>query len=277
MTVSQRKIVIILLALAAMISFENTFIFDTVVAETMHPKESTVKEIYRAGSGLPVGKIQLVEGDVLIFHADTTDAYRAKIGLPLFKGDNLVVWENGRIGAKLTDGSTFVLTPETNLIVDKSVHDSVRKSSISILSLVAGRAYFQQKKLIGFEPREFRVMTEFIIAGGREGEFIVEVIGEAAEVTALGNTLLEVMSLADPEKKIFLSEFQRARFGEGELPSSVELIPPAQVHQLIDEFQHVRQSNLSESMYNKFGRPSRDESEVDAEGDTEIKSIFEER
>ena len=77
------------------------------ISEMMLPEDAIVKEIFQGGSGLPVGKIQAVRGEVIVYHREPTVGYRAKTGLPLFYGDMIKTRINGRILCQLIDGTIF--------------------------------------------------------------------------------------------------------------------------------------------------------------------------
>ena len=221
-------------------------------AQSKQPESLTVNAIFQPGPGLPVGKIQSVWGYVAVMHGNVPDAYLARVGLPLFNGDTIVTPERGGFGCKLIDGSIMKLASSSKLRLNHSSHDARRKSSISSLSLDFGKAYFKIAKFDDFEPREFRVETDTIVTGGRQANFAIIMSAESTEIVALKDTLLEVMHMADPERKIFLSEFQRLVIREDTLPSTVEIIPAEKAEQLISKFEHFSESSISEISRSKF-------------------------
>ena len=225
---------------------------DDAVAQSMLSEELAVHEIYQAGPGLPVGKIQAVWGTVAILHADMSDAFLAKIGLPLFNGDTIITPENGGFGCKLNDGSAIKLFSNSKLRFNQSVHNFKRKSSITSLSLHFGRAFFNIAQLDGFEPREFRVETDAVVTGGRKAIFTMLISDATTEIVALKDSLIEIMSLQDPEQKIFLSEYQRIVIEEDSLPSTVEVIPQEEAELLISKFRQFSETELSDTSPNKF-------------------------
>jgi hypothetical protein len=250
--ISMKKVLLALLLLLALICLGDNSGFTNVYAQSTQPESLTVNEIYQPGPGLPVGKIQSVWGYVAIMHVDVPDAYLARVGLPLFNGDTIVTPESGGFGCKLNDGSVMKLASNSKLQLIHSTHDAGRKSSISSLSLGFGKAYFKIAKLDDFEPREFRVETDTIVTGGRQANFAILMSAESTEIVALKDTLLEVMHMADPERKIFLSEFQRLVIEDGTLPSTVEIIPEEKVAQLVSKFEHFSESSISDISRSKF-------------------------
>jgi hypothetical protein len=193
-------------------------------------------------------------------------------GLPLFNGDTIVTPESGGFGCKLNDGSVMKLASNSKLQLNHSTHDARRKSSISSLSLGFGKAYFKIAKLDDFEPREFRVETDTIVTGGRQANFAILMSAESTEIVALKDTLLEVMHIADPERKIFLSEFQRLVIEEDMLPSTVDIIPEEKAEQLISKFEHFSESSISEISRSKIHDTETVEEDLQSE-DIQVEEI----
>ena len=253
MSAFKKKYFLVFLTSFALISLNHAIRYQHACAQSMLPAGMVIKKVYQAGSGLPVGKIQSIWGDVVIVHAGAEDAYLAGVGLPLFRGDTIITNRNASFSCKLKDGSIVKLAADSKLKINLSAHDSQRKSSISSLSLIAGKAYFQIAKLDGFEPREFKVETGLLIAGGRQAGFAIFILEEVTEIIAFKDSLLEVMSLDDPDQKIFLSEFQRAEIQGGELPSTVEIFPEEQANQFLSGFRQYSDNRLSNVLINEFG------------------------
>ena len=253
MPASKRKYFLVYLLFLALLSLSPAPWIQNACAQSMLPAGMEVKKVYRAGSGLPVGKIQSVWGDVFIVHAGSEEAYRASTGLPLYRRDTIITNRNAGLSCRLRDGSTFKLAAYSKLRISLSAHDTQRRSSIASLYLIAGKAYFQIAKLDDFEPREFKVETDLFIAGGRQAEFAILLLEEHTEIIAFRESLLEVMSLEDQEQKIFLSEFQRAEIQGGELPPTVEVLPVEQARRLLIDFQQHSDQRLSGLTFDQIG------------------------
>ena len=230
----------------ALISLWGVGNFNPSFAQSLLPQEIILNQTYRPGSGLPVGKIQSLWGDVVILHADMIDGYPAKVGLPLFNGDTIITAENGTFGCKLNDGSIIRLASNSKLSINQSSHDTKRKTSFSALSLIPGNGYFKVAKLAEYEPREFKVETDAIVAVAGEADFILVAAEGINELLALHAADLQVASLEDPGQKIALSDFQRAVIQQGILPSTVEMIPTEQAAQLVSQFYQVPEGILSD-------------------------------
>ena len=244
MPVSTKKYIPVILSILFLFLIGNSYWHQNAWAQSMLPAGTGIQKIYRAGSGLPLGKIQSILGDAFIIHRGKEDAYHARVGLPLFRGDMIITNHNASLSCRLKDGSTVKLVGNSKLVINLSTHDAQRKSSISSLFLASGKAYFQIAKLDDFEPREFKVETGPIIAGGRQADFAIFILDEAIEIIAFKDSILEVMSLNDPELKIFLSEFQRVEIQGYDLPSTVEVIPEHEAKQILGEFRQYPKSPL---------------------------------
>ena len=249
---SKKKFMAVLAISCALISLCSDGNFNQSYAQSLLPQEITLNQTYRMGPGLPVGKIQSVWGDVVILHVDMIDGYPAKVGLPLFNGDTIITTENGSFGCKLNDGSIIRLASNSKLSINQSIHDTKRKSSFSALSLIPGNGYFKIAKLDEFEPREFKVETDVVVAVGRKADFILMAAEGTNEILVLQASVLQVASLEDPEQKIVLSDFQRAIIQQGVLPSTVEMIPTEDAAQLVSQFYQVPESILSDMAVKKL-------------------------
>jgi len=60
------------------------------------PEGLVMEETYRPGLGSPLGKVLLVQGEVVIMHGDTLRGYQARKDFPLFKNDIIVTLERGQ-------------------------------------------------------------------------------------------------------------------------------------------------------------------------------------
>jgi hypothetical protein len=263
---SGKKFMVVLVISWTLITLCGDGNFNQSFAQSLLPQEVTLNQTYRAGPGLPVGKIQSVWGDVVILHADMIDGYPAKVGLPLFNGDTIITTENGSFGCKLNDGSIIRLASNSKLSINQSTHDTKRKSSFSALSLIPGSGYFKITKLDEFEPREFKVETDVVVAVGRGADFILMAAEGINEILALQASVLQVASVEYPEQRIVLSDFQRAVIEQGVLPSTVEMIPTEEAAQLVSQFYQVPEGILSDMAVKK----------LDQEQDLEDEDILEE-
>jgi hypothetical protein len=102
-----------------------------------------------------------------------------------------------------------------------------------------GKALFKIAKWDDFEPREFKVTTDAIVARVKQADFMLWVTEEINEIVVVEGADLEISSIEDPEQKILLSNLQRAVIDRGMLPSTVEVMPAEDANLLAGEFFQV--------------------------------------
>ena len=237
MGTSKGKSVCVLCEVLIFFLLGSAFGFDNASSGSMLPDGLTIEDIYKPGIGSPVGAVRLVQGKVVIIHKDIFRGYWAKKDLPLYKGDTIATQEKGHISFKLNDGSTLTMASRTELVINRSVYDPTRKSRSSFLGMTLGKARFWVTKLMGFKRSEFKVKTETAVMGVRGSDFIIRASPKLTEVTALGDTRLELVSLAAPgAKPTLLADFERAVVEEGALPSEVGKISPQEIEEIKKEF-----------------------------------------
>jgi hypothetical protein len=223
-------------------------------AGTLMPEGLVVKDKFIPGKGLSIGKVYLVQADVIIIHSDKKYGYRAKKDLPLFQGDTIITQDKGRIEAVLNDGSTIILVPQTGIELSGSVYDQAKGIRSSLINMALGKARFLVTKLADFKHSDFKVKTETAIDGVRGSDFIVKTSPGFTEISALAKTSLEVASTLSPDKLTILSAYEKTFVEKGALPSPVVRIPADEINLIQDEFQASPGSKLSEGsvIINKF-------------------------
>ena len=206
-------------------------------SDSLLPKDLVMEEKFKRGLGLPVGRIVLVQGRVVIMHADMKKGYWAKKKFPLFKGDTIVTQKRGRIRFSFTDGSILTMGSRTKMVINRSVYDEKKKRRSSFLSMALGKARFRVKKLFGFRRSVFRVKTPTTVAGVRGSDWIMRTTLKLTEVIALEDTKLEVMSVDFPEAKpTLLTDLERTIVEAGALPTEVERVEPNEIEDIKRDF-----------------------------------------
>jgi hypothetical protein len=205
--------------------------------ESMLPQGLIIEDVFQPGYGSPVGRVLVVQGNVVIMHKDMLRGYRAKKDLPLFKRDIIVTQKKGRIHFEMNDGSTLTLGSSTKLVIDRSMYDTKKKSRSSFFRLALGKARFWAKKLMDFKHSRFKVRTPTAVVGVRGSDFIVKATLKLTEVTALDKTVLKVVSLAFPEiKPMVVTEFEQTVVEEGAIPADVKIIAPEEIEEMKKDF-----------------------------------------
>ena len=236
MRVSKGKSPYIVCVITVLLLVGGAFRYTSSSSEPMLPEGLIIEDIFKPGHGSPVGTVLLAQGKVVIMHKDMVRGYWAKKDLPLFKGDTIITQEKGRIRFELIDGSVMTLSSRTNLVINRSVYDRVKKSRFSFLKMTLGKARFWTKKLLDLKHSEFKVKTHTLVVGVRGSDFIIRATPKLTEVTALEKTELEVVSLAFPEAKpMVVTDFGRTIVEEGALPTEVEMVAPEEIEQMKEE------------------------------------------
>ena len=231
----KRSLYYVVSALTSIVLLGSAFAYSS--PESMLPQGLIIEDIFKPGYGSPVGRVLLVQGNVVIMHKDMLRGYRAKKDLPLFKRDVIVTQEKGRIRFEMNDGSILTMGSSTKLVIDRSVYDAKKKSRSSFFRLALGKARFWAKKLVDLRYSKFKVRTPTAVVGVRGSDFIVKATATLTEVTALEKTVLEVVSLAFPEAKpMEVKDFERTLIEEGALPTDVEIVTPEKIEEIKKEF-----------------------------------------
>ena len=195
-----------------------------------------VDQDFEPGLGLPIGQVDQVRGEAVIIHAGDMKGYFARKDLPLYKGDRIVTKNNGNISLNLNDRSLINLTFNTSLELNESVYDSKKKSRFSFFKMALGKARFLVMKMSQFKRSEFKVKTPTAVVGVRGSDFIIVVEPDRTEVTALDETVLEVISLADPSAApTILQAFEKTMIEEGKLATEPETVSPEEIMEIKQE------------------------------------------
>ncbi len=192
-----------------------------------------IKEDFTPGQGPSVGEVLLMEGRVVIVHANAPDTgYAARIGLPLYKGDILITGADGKISFQTQDKSTITLSVNTRLTINESIFSpSGGGDRAGFMSMAFGKTRFLIRKLTGFGRSEFRVKTKTAIVGVRGSDFIVDALPDKTIVTAFEKTDLELIGISSlcPEcviEPILIADFQQAMVSmDGSFSEVIELFP----------------------------------------------------
>jgi len=226
------------------------------ISENLLPADEIVEGVFQGGRGLPVGKIQAVRGEVIVYHQEPTVGYRVKAGLPLYHGDTIKTRINGRILCRLVDGTIFSLVPETTLTILKCNYNSGRKDSEAFLSLKHGDGRFQVKARAGVLSHEFKIQTYTAFAQAQNADFIIRASLNMTEIISFEKSRLEVTNLAEPEMSFFVTDYQRVFVQDkSDLqsgPQMVETVPQDEADEMIAKTRLLPQNYLFASSPEKY-------------------------
>jgi hypothetical protein len=225
---------------------------DQAISETLLPRDLLIEDIFQAGVGLPVGKIQAVRGEVIVYHRDPNVGYPVKTGLPLYDGDTIRTRDTGRILCRLVDGTIFTLAPKTTLTILQCNLNSARNTSVSFLSLKHGDGRFRVKPSAEIIEHDFKVQTVSAFAQAREADFAVKTQPDTTEIFTFENTRLELTNLAAPEVMFILTDFQKTLVGDALGPQMAENLAQTDVDAVLKEVGLAPQSHLFASSAEKY-------------------------
>ena len=222
------------------------------ISEKSLPEDTVIEEFFQAGTGLPVGKILSLRGDVIIFHRDPAVGFRAKTGLPLYQGDTIRTQNGAKIMCRLIDGSQFVLMPHSSLLILRCNYNSARKTSLSFVTLGRGDALFQVQEPADLTSFDFKIQTDTVFAQAKKADFTVKAGPEKTEIITFEESRLEATSLADPERIIFLSDFQRLVVGNELGSPFAESLSQTEAMAMKAEYRLTPQTKLFASSPEKY-------------------------
>ena len=230
------------------------------------PEGLIMQKEFRPGLGAPVGKVQVVQGKVIIIHGKSIRGYWAKKGLPLYKGDTIVTQKKARISFKMNDKSIMTLSSNTKLVINESIYKPKKKRRSSFFGLALGKARFFVTKLLNFKRSEFKVKTRTAVCGVRGSDFIIVATEKLTEVTALADTELEVVSLAAPEAPpVIITDFERTGVELGQLPFEPEMVSHEEIEDLTKDLVVTPEEPAPE----EGAEVQKDEEEGEEEGEAE--------
>jgi len=225
---------------------------ERAISEKLLPADLFIEEFFQAGSGLPVGKIQAVRGEVIVYHRDPNVGYPVKTGLPLYHGDTISTRNTGRILCRLIDGTIFSLAPKTTLTIIQCNLNSARNTSVSFLALKHGDGRFQVNPPTELFSHEFKIQTETAFAQARSADFVIKTQRDSTEIFTFEKSRLELTNLAAPEVFFFLTDFQRTVVGDALGPQMAESLAQEEAEAVMADIRVPPQSHLFASSAEKY-------------------------
>jgi hypothetical protein len=252
--------------------FEHPSHSEMYNSERPTPGDPIIEDIYQPGTGLPVGKIQSVRGSAVVFHRNHSAGYRAQTGLPLYEGDTIRTLAQARILYRLVDGSKIIQAPATILQIVRSNYNSTRKTSSLSLSLKQGEARFRVPISSEFFSSAYTVQTAAVFVDTQQADFVVRADRNRTTVTTFGESRLEVSKTENPEKILFLADYQQTAVGKGMDSPQVAAITPEEADALMLEFSILPESKLFASSAEKYDAEAVAEGAIAPVDDAEIQS-----
>ena len=162
---------------------------ETRPAAPLLPKEISVQPDFVPGEGVPIGKVQLREGDPIVIHQGESVAYPLKKDRSIFTGDTVITEQGARVNLIMNDKSVLAIAPYSKLIIDETVYDPDTETRSSTLRLLFGRIRSIVAKIEG-KPN-YWVQTPTAVAGVRGSDFGVATTGQMSAVVTTEETEIE--------------------------------------------------------------------------------------
>lgn len=192
---------------------------------------------FAPGVGKAVGRISQVAGQVALIHKDDAKGYWAAEGLDLFENDTVITLAGAHAAFRLADGSFVTLSPESKMVIAKSVYAPEKTTRTTFINMVKGKSRFVVKSFVEARRSEFKVKTATSVAGVRGSDFIIIASESATEITTLADTELEISSLAALDSPpVVLQDFEQISVPLGMPPGMVRKIQADEVDRLMREF-----------------------------------------
>jgi len=174
------------------------------------PDNMIIEETYKPGFGLPVAKVLIAQGEVIIMHQQILEGYPAQKNLFLYKSDTLFCLDNSRVSFRFNDGSILSLGSNTQMVITESIYETSHQKRASFLKMKTGKARFGVTRLNDYNQSDFKVRTPTAIVGVRGSDFIIRAKKLLTEVVTFKDTVLEVVNLFAPDvMPILLSDFEK--------------------------------------------------------------------
>ena len=125
--------------------------------------------------GMAVGQVQQVQGTVFFIPKGGYGAYHLhrSAPMPVHDGDTLITAKNSRVTLLMNDKSKLTLTPQSKMVIDKSLYDSAAGRRDTKLQLLIGRLRAVVAKITG--DNSYSIQTPTATAGVRGTDFALAV------------------------------------------------------------------------------------------------------
>ena len=147
--------------------------------------------------GQAVGRVQLVQGAVIFIPKGGYDAYYLDKSAPVavHDGDTLITAKNSRVTLLMNDKSKLTLTPQSKMVIDKSLYDPATNRRDTKLRLLLGRLRAVVSRITG--DTSYSIQTPTATAGVRGTDFALAVNpAMTALLTGGGDSTVELTSAA---------------------------------------------------------------------------------
>lgn len=162
---------------------------ETRPAQPLLPAEISMQTEFVPGAGVPIGTVQLREGDPIVIHQRESVAYLLKKDRSVFTGDTIITGQDTRVNLIMNDKSVLAIAPYSKLIIDETVYDPDTETRSSTLRLLFGRIRSIVAKIEG-KPN-YWIQTPTAVAGVRGSDFGVATTGKSSAIVTTEKTVVD--------------------------------------------------------------------------------------
>lgn len=130
-----------------------------------------IQKQYVPSSFKRAGTIHSLDGDVVVVHRSTQEAYQGTEGDPIHENDEFYTLPDSRCRLRFTNEDVVSLAPETRFSVDEYASDEEKAEKTSFFGMVKGKAMFYAMRLFGTKKKNFHVKTPTAVMGVRGTKF----------------------------------------------------------------------------------------------------------
>lgn len=238
MKASKIKSIYVLNVIQALLMVGCLIVCNDAFSKSLPSDYIDIEEVCRPSEGLPRAEVLLVRGSVVVIREKISHSCWAKRNLSLFNKDVISTQENGRTRFGFIDGSLVTLSSLAEIEITRNIYDRAAKARSLFFNMRSGKARFYVCKLDDLEFSEAKVKTNTAIVVTRGSDFFIEAADKFTRVIALGDTRLEIISLAAPEAEPFvITGYEQIVVKEDALPSEVKKISQKEAERILKEFE----------------------------------------
>ena len=135
-----------------------------------------------AAAAQPIGRVDTVEGEVVVARADGTQVSLSS-GSPVFQGDVLETGSGASLGIVFVDDTTFSLGEDARMVLDELIYDPSTNTGSSAFSVVQGVFVFVSGEIAKSGDQAMVVTTPVGSIGIRGTTVAAEIAAEVEQST----------------------------------------------------------------------------------------------
>lgn len=163
-----------------------------------------IKQQFIPSQTEPVGNVQTVQGNLVVIHGGTDQAFFAASGDRVYKNDILLTLKASRCRVTFDTADLITMGQNTRIDIDEVIDDRANERKSSVLNMLRGKAMFYVVRLFRYKKTTARVKTPTAICGVRGTKFGVEVLTDV-DLQARGR-LLYVADASDSNVRALLAQ-----------------------------------------------------------------------